>query len=79
MSSTTVDPNLKNDRTDEFSVGIERELMENFGVGAAYIYRSYPDYENYTPTIGVLSADYVPVTIHRPCGEHRRAPTRRTR
>jgi hypothetical protein len=67
VSPTTVDPNLKNDRTDEFSVGVEHELMENFGVGAAYIRRSYPDYENYTPAIGVLSADYVPVTITRPC------------
>src|SRR5262245_51534620 len=28
VSPTTVDPNLKNDRTDEFSAGVERELME---------------------------------------------------
>jgi Carboxypeptidase regulatory-like domain len=67
VSPTTVDPNLKNDRTDEFSIGLEHELMENFGVGAAYIYRQYPDYENYTPSIGVRSADYVPVTITVPC------------
>lgn len=67
VSPTTVDPNLKNDRTDEFSIGLEHELMENFGVGAAYIFRNYPDYENYTPAIGVRSADYVPVTITVPC------------
>jgi hypothetical protein len=68
VSSTTVDPNFKNDRTDEFSVGIEREVMENFGVGAAYIYRSYPDYENFTTTNGVRSEDYVPVTFTANCG-----------
>lgn len=66
-SSTTVDPNLKNDRTTEFSVGLERELMANFGVGASYIYREYPDYENFTITPGVNSADYVPVTFTAPC------------
>lgn len=67
-SPTTVDPNLKNDRTDELSFGVEHELMENFGVGIAYIYRNYPDYENYTPTVGLRSADYVPVTFTAPCG-----------
>lgn len=66
-SSTTVDPNLKNDRTTEFSVGVERELMANFGVGASYIYRQYPDYENFTIVPGVNAADYVPVTFTAPC------------
>jgi len=68
VSPTVVDPNFKNDRTDEFSVGIERELMDNFGVGAAYIYRTYPDYENFTTTNGVRSEDYVPVTFTSNCG-----------
>lgn len=68
VSSTVIDPNFKNDRTDEFSVGVERELMPNFGVGAAYIYRSYPDYENFTTTNGVRSEDYVPVTFTANCG-----------
>lgn len=68
VSSTTIDPNFKNDRTDEFSVGLEHELMENFGVGAAYIHRTYPDYENFTATNGVRSEDYVPVTFTVNCG-----------
>ena len=68
VSSTTIDPNFTNDRTDEFSIGVERELMENFGVGAAYIYRTYPDYENFTTTNGVRSEDYVPVTFTANCG-----------
>src|SRR4030095_14307496 len=58
VSPTTVDPNLRNDRTDEFSAGVEHELMANFGVGAAYIYRSMPDYENYTPAVRVGHGDY---------------------
>jgi hypothetical protein len=68
ISSTTIDPGFKNDRTTEFSVGVERELMDNFGVGAAYIYRSYPDYENFTTTNGVRSEDYVPVNFTANCG-----------
>ena len=68
VSSTTVDPNFKNDRTDEFSIGLERELMANFGVGAAYIYRSYPDYENFTTINGLRSEDYVPVAFTAACG-----------
>ena len=36
-----VDPNLKNDITDEALIGIDREVMTNFGVGAMYIYRKY--------------------------------------
>jgi hypothetical protein len=68
VSSTVIDPGFKNDRTDEASIGIERELMENFGVGAAYIYRTYPDYENFTANNGVRSEDYVPVTFTANCG-----------
>jgi hypothetical protein len=68
VSSTVIDPNFRNDRSDEFSLGIERELMGNFGVGAAYIYRTYPDYENFTTTNGVRSEDYVPVTFTANCG-----------
>ncbi len=42
VSATTVDPDLRNDRSDEFSAGVEHELMSNFGIGAAYIYRNMP-------------------------------------
>jgi hypothetical protein len=36
-----VDPKLKNDITDEALVGIDHEVMTNFGVGAMYIHRKY--------------------------------------
>jgi hypothetical protein len=68
ISSTTIDPNFKNDRTTEASIGVERELMENFGVGVSYIHRIYPDYENFTATNGLRSEDYVPVTFTVNCG-----------
>jgi hypothetical protein len=64
----TVDPNLKNDRTDEFIAGVDHELMRNFGIGVQYIWRNYPRYSNWTPRNGVRSADYVPVTMTAACG-----------
>ena len=35
----TVDPKLKNPYADQFSVGLEREVLANFAVGATYIYK----------------------------------------
>ena len=37
----TIDPNLKNDRTDEFILGVDREVGAGFAVGANYIWRRY--------------------------------------
>jgi hypothetical protein len=36
-----VDPNLRNDRTTEFTAGIEHELFPNFAVGVSYVNRVY--------------------------------------
>ena len=41
MSANTVDPNLKNDTTDEFIVGLDHEIGAGFAVGANYIWRRY--------------------------------------
>jgi hypothetical protein len=35
----TVDPHLKNPYADQYSVGLDRELLPNFSVGATYIYK----------------------------------------
>jgi hypothetical protein len=67
-SSTRVDPNLHNDRTDEFTAGVEREIAGNFGVGALYIYRNYPDYQNFTVLDNAPSEAYVPVSFTASCG-----------
>jgi hypothetical protein len=41
ISSAKVNPDMQNDITDEAIVGIDREVMSNFGVGAMFIYRKY--------------------------------------
>jgi hypothetical protein len=38
-----VDPNLKDQHTDQFTVNIERELVKNFSVSATYIYKHSAD------------------------------------
>jgi len=35
----TVDPELKNPYADQFSIGLERELIPNLSIGATYIYK----------------------------------------
>ncbi|MGQ0735516.1 MAG: hypothetical protein ACT4QD_17910 [Acidobacteriota bacterium] len=62
-----VDPGLSNDITDEFIVGIDHELLPNFGVGASYLYRRYHDFQDAFRD-GVTSASYSPVTFTRACG-----------
>jgi hypothetical protein len=62
-----VDPNLKNDTTDEVIVGIDHELMPNFGVGASYIYRRYDNFQDDFRD-GVTAASYSPVTFTDNCG-----------
>jgi hypothetical protein len=37
------DPNLKDQHTDQFTVNLERELVENFSVSATYIYKRTSD------------------------------------
>jgi hypothetical protein len=41
VTTAIVDPHLKNDSTDEAIVGMDHELMNNFGIGARFIYRKY--------------------------------------
>jgi len=41
-----VDPNLNNDRTTEYTAGVEHELMPNFAVGVNYIHRLYDRFRN---------------------------------
>jgi outer membrane receptor protein involved in Fe transport len=35
----TIDPKLKNPYADQYSVGVERELLPDFSIGATYIYK----------------------------------------
>jgi hypothetical protein len=47
-TANKVDPDLKNDRTREFIVGVDREIGKGFAAGVSYIYRKYDQF-NWTP------------------------------
>ncbi|HMF94125.1 MAG TPA: TonB-dependent receptor [Vicinamibacterales bacterium] len=64
-TANTVDPNLENDRTDEFIVGADHELAAGFGVGVNYIWRRYANF-NWTDINGLTSADYTAVAFTPP-------------
>jgi hypothetical protein len=51
-TQNTVDPNLKNDRTQEFIVGIDHEIGKGFAAGVNYIWRKYDQF-NWSPANGV--------------------------
>src|SRR5262249_45122999 len=62
VSANSVDPNLKNDKTDEFIVGFDREIGLGFAVGANYVWRRYGDFQ-WEDRNGITSADYVPISF----------------
>lgn len=39
----TLDPDLKNPYTDQFSIGLEREFLPDFAIGVSYIYKKHKD------------------------------------
>ena len=67
ISASTVDPELKNDVTDEVTFGIEREIAKDFGVSATYIWRRYYRFQNEYST-SLTSGDFVPVNYTASCG-----------
>ncbi|MEP7118779.1 MAG: TonB-dependent receptor, partial [Acidobacteriota bacterium] len=60
ISANSVDPNLKNDKTDEFIIGLDREIGAGFAVGASYIWRKYGDFQ-FDDRPNLTTADYVAV------------------
>ncbi|MEW5982642.1 MAG: TonB-dependent receptor [Acidobacteriota bacterium] len=61
-TANTVDPNIKNERTQEFIVGFDHELFAGWGLGASYIWRKY-DRFRWDDTVGLTSADYTAVNF----------------
>ncbi len=53
-TANSIDPNLKNDRTDEIIIGGDREIGAGFAVGGNYIYRNYTNF-NWQPNNGVAT------------------------
>ncbi len=70
-----MDPNLKNDTTDEFIVGVDHELGAGFAVGANYIWRRYGNF-SWNDRVGITSDNWVAVTFTR--GSLCAAPRART-
>src|SRR5262249_34769651 len=62
VSANTVDPNLKNDTTDEIIVGVDRELGRGFAVGANYVWRRYGNFQ-WEDKNGISTADWIPTTF----------------
>jgi hypothetical protein len=62
VSVNSVDPNLKNDTTDEFIVGVDREVGRGFAVGANYVWRRYDNFA-WSDRQGIASADWVADTF----------------
>jgi len=58
VSANSVDPDLKNDTTDEFIVGLDREVGKGFAVGANYIWRRYGNFQ-WNDRQGITSADWI--------------------
>jgi hypothetical protein len=64
-SLNSVDPNMRNDYTDEFIVGVDREIGAGFAVGANYIWRRYGDF-TWNRRVGITAADYAAVNFTAP-------------
>jgi hypothetical protein len=64
-SANSVDPNLKNDTTDEFILGLDREIGRGFAAGVNYIYRKYGNFQ-WNDRANFTTADWVPVSFTPP-------------
>ena len=56
-SANSIDPNLKSPLTDEFQVGIEHQLMADFGIGLTGTYRKRTRLV-WSPYKGIRASDY---------------------
>jgi hypothetical protein len=61
-SANSVDPNLRNDKTQEIIVGVDREIGIGFAVGANYIWRKYSDF-SWSDRTGITTGDWVAVNF----------------
>jgi hypothetical protein len=62
----TVDPDIKNDRTREFIIGIDHELFRNFAIGGSYIWRKYDQF-TWDDRLNFSSANYRAVNYQATC------------
>ena len=57
-----LDPNLTNDYTNEFIIGFDKAVGNDFAVSASYIWRKYENFR-WSPPDGWSSANYVSATF----------------
>ncbi|MEO6239654.1 MAG: carboxypeptidase regulatory-like domain-containing protein [Vicinamibacterales bacterium] len=65
-TSNTIDPDFKNDTTDEIIIGLDREVGRGFAVGANYIWRSYYNF-TFLDTVGFEPSDFTARTLAPTC------------
>jgi len=70
-SPNTIASDYHANRDNELIFGVDREVIPNLAVGAAYTYRRTNDWPTWNPRIGMTSADYVAVAT--PSGNNRNA------
>lgn len=75
----SVDPDVKNDRTREFIIGVQHELARNLGVEFNYIWRKYDQFA-WNDTLNFSSSDWVarqftPSQASCPSSQDARCPT----
>jgi hypothetical protein len=61
-SGNAVDPNVEQAFMDQFLIGVEREVLHDFGVKLQYIHRDYKDMFGYVDTRSI----YAPVQVKDP-------------
>ena len=66
-SANRVDPNVKNDIVNEVIAGFDHELMDNFGIGVAYIHRRIGRFTFNVPD-GLSPSQFSPATFTAACG-----------
>ncbi len=61
-TANTIDPELKNDNTQEVIVGFDHQLRGGIAVGVNYIWRKYADFQRLAVQ-GLSPSDWVPVSF----------------
>ena len=76
LSPGRIDPNLKNDRTREFIVGLQQELIRNVAVEVNYVWRKYDQF-TWTDRDNWTAANFQAFTFNTPanCGPTASCPS----
>jgi carboxypeptidase family protein/TonB-dependent receptor-like protein len=76
LSPGRIDPNVKNDRTREFVLGLQQELIRNLAVEVNYVWRKYDQF-TWTDRDNWSAANFQPFTFASPsnCGSTASCPS----